>query len=179
VIVRGGGAGVVLYVITAGCLPFDEPSLPALFEHITKADYVTPPWFSEELCALLRKILCVNPAERITLEQLAVDPWVTAGGSMQIAPGTMTPIANDEASNIFSSNSVSAFDVQPSQAQALRGFSRVNAFILISAAIDLSAIFEQRKVLPLLPPLELHRSQVLLILLPATRMIFVLRNSDS
>ena len=151
-------AGVVLYVIMAGCLPYDEPSLPALFEHITKAKYEVPGWFSKEVCTTLRKMMTVDPKERITLEELAQDPWVTAGG-YKPAVGTMTEVDKEEVDDIFSANSVSPVDVTASQVnlaaqqQALNGFSRLNAFVLISAAIDLSGIFEQRKVsFPSAPP---------------------------
>lgn len=53
-----------LYVLTAGALPFDEPNLGALFSKISRADYHTPAWFSEELAHLLHAILNPNPKER-------------------------------------------------------------------------------------------------------------------
>jgi hypothetical protein len=63
-IVLGTCAGVCLYVLTAGALPFDEPNLGALFSKISRADYHTPAWFSEELAHLLHAILNPNPKER-------------------------------------------------------------------------------------------------------------------
>lgn len=56
--------GVCLYVITAGALPFDEPNLGALFSKISRADYHTPAWFSEELGHLLHAIINPKPNER-------------------------------------------------------------------------------------------------------------------
>ena len=53
-----------LYVITAGALPFDEPTLGTLFTKISKADYHTPAWFSEELAHLLQAIITPNPKDR-------------------------------------------------------------------------------------------------------------------
>uniref|UniRef100_A0A061S7T9 non-specific serine/threonine protein kinase n=1 Tax=Tetraselmis sp. GSL018 TaxID=582737 RepID=A0A061S7T9_9CHLO len=145
--------GVVLYVIMAGCLPFDEPSLPALFRAITQAEYETPPWFSPRVCGLLRRMICVDPAQRITVEQLRRDPWVCEGG-YEPHGGTMAPLAEAEAQDIFAANSVSQEDIKASQLslaaldptqRGLGESSRLNAFILISAAIDLSGMFEQRK----------------------------------
>ena len=56
-----------LYVITAGALPFDEPNLGALFHKISKAEYHTPTWFSEELAHLLHAILVPDPKARSVL----------------------------------------------------------------------------------------------------------------
>lgn len=57
-------AGVCLFVITAGALPFDEPNLGLLFKKINKADYQTPAWFSRELAHLLRAIITPDPKDR-------------------------------------------------------------------------------------------------------------------
>ncbi len=57
-------AGVCLYVIAAGALPFDEPNLGALFQKIARAEYHTPTWLSEELAHLLRAILTPDPKAR-------------------------------------------------------------------------------------------------------------------
>ena len=57
-------AGVCLFVITAGALPFDEPNLGMLFKKIQKADYQTPAWFSRDLAHLLRAIITPDPKDR-------------------------------------------------------------------------------------------------------------------
>ena len=57
-------AGVCLFVITAGALPFDEPNLGLLFKKIQKADYQTPAWFSKELAHLLHAIITPDPKDR-------------------------------------------------------------------------------------------------------------------
>lgn len=67
--------GVILYVFLAGFLPFDEPTMSALFRKIQKADYSFPSWFSNEVKALLEKILVVEPERRMTLEDIMKDPW--------------------------------------------------------------------------------------------------------
>ena len=50
-------AGCCLYTVVAGYLPFDEPTLPALFRKISTADYPEPPWFSSGLCEVLKRML--------------------------------------------------------------------------------------------------------------------------
>ena len=52
-------AGVLLYVILAGNLPFDEPNLPNLFKKISRADYSIPTWFTRDMTSLFKAIL--NP----------------------------------------------------------------------------------------------------------------------
>ena len=73
--------GVILYVFLAGFLPFDEPTMSALFRKIQKADFSYPSWFSDDVKSLLNKILVVNPKERITLEEVMQDPWYMRGDS--------------------------------------------------------------------------------------------------
>ena len=39
--------GVILYVLLAGFLPFDEPTMTALFRKIQSADFAYPSWFTQ------------------------------------------------------------------------------------------------------------------------------------
>lgn len=71
--------GVILYVLLAGFLPFDEQTMAALFRKIGKADYSYPTWFSDEVKHLLDRILVVSPTDRWSLDQIMTHPWVTAG----------------------------------------------------------------------------------------------------
>ena len=67
--------GVILYVLLAGFLPFDEPTMSALFRKIQKAEYSYPSWFSDEARALLDRILVPDPNKRITLDEILTDAW--------------------------------------------------------------------------------------------------------
>jgi serine/threonine protein kinase len=67
--------GVILYVLLAGFLPFDEPTMSALFRKIQKAEFSYPSWFSPEVKALLDKILVAQPEKRISLLEVKADPW--------------------------------------------------------------------------------------------------------
>lgn len=72
--------GVILYVLLAGFLPFDEPTMSALFRKIQKAEFSYPSWFSEPVRSILDRILVSDPETRATLKDLQTDPWVLAGG---------------------------------------------------------------------------------------------------
>lgn len=65
----GRCTGVVLYVMLAGCLPFEEPDLATLFRRISRAQYDVPPWFSSEQRQLLAKMLVIDPDERCVKDQ--------------------------------------------------------------------------------------------------------------
>lgn len=67
--------GVILYVLLAGFLPFEEKTIAALFSKIKVADYSYPSWFSSEAKSLLDGILVANPTKRFTLDQVKNHPW--------------------------------------------------------------------------------------------------------
>lgn len=68
--------GVILYVLLAGFLPFDEGTIMALFSKIQKAEFTYPKWFSQEVRALLDQVLVADPKVRISLTQLKEHPWM-------------------------------------------------------------------------------------------------------
>ncbi|XP_037496241.1 CBL-interacting serine/threonine-protein kinase 9 isoform X2 [Jatropha curcas] len=71
--------GVILYVLMAGYLPFDEPSLRELYKQICSADYTCPSWFSSGAKKLVKRILDPNPMTRITIPEILEDEWFKKG----------------------------------------------------------------------------------------------------
>eukprot|EP01029_Cantina_marsupialis_P032171 TRINITY_DN95_c1_g1_i1.p1 TRINITY_DN95_c1_g1~~TRINITY_DN95_c1_g1_i1.p1 ORF type:complete len:425 (+),score=151.26 TRINITY_DN95_c1_g1_i1:102-1376(+) len=71
--------GVILFVLLAGFLPFDEPTMAALFRKIKKAEFSYPKWFKPEIRDLLDTILVTDPTKRLTLGELRKHPWYTNG----------------------------------------------------------------------------------------------------
>lgn len=67
--------GVILFVLVAGYLPFDEIDLPTLYKKINAAEFSCPFWFSQGLRSLIHKILDPNPKSRIRIEGIKKDPW--------------------------------------------------------------------------------------------------------
>ncbi|KAF3931918.1 hypothetical protein ABW20_dc0100602 [Dactylellina cionopaga] len=67
--------GVILYVMLCGRLPFDDDYIPTLFKKIAQGTYHIPTYLSRESVALLKKMLVVNPVNRITVPEIKQDPW--------------------------------------------------------------------------------------------------------
>lgn len=71
--------GVILFVLLAGYLPFDDSNIVNLYKKISCAEYTCPPWFSFGAMKLITRILDPNPVTRITIPQLLQEEWFKKG----------------------------------------------------------------------------------------------------
>jgi len=137
--------GVILYVLLAGFLPFDESSMNALFKKIQAADYSYPRWFSPEVRSLLDKILVVDVATRLTIAQIKEDPWVTANGTLTfphvIETNNNTPTEVDLDNAV--KESAEEQDSGKAKPEEREPKARLNAFEIISQSggLGLDKIF--------------------------------------
>jgi serine/threonine protein kinase len=143
--------GVMLYVILAGCLPFDEDSMMALFEKITTGEYSIPAWISEDASAFLQRMLQVDPRKRPTVQQLCEMPWIreqydaAVGNAKELERFSSLALPGDDVC-LFDS------DASLSKSNSIRELAernsvddkQWNAFELINDFFDISAIFEAK-----------------------------------
>ncbi|KAK2956557.1 putative CBL-interacting protein kinase 23 [Blattamonas nauphoetae] len=71
--------GIILFVMMAGYLPFEESNTLELFKVIKKAQFQYPPFFPDGPRDLINKILVSDPNKRCTMEEILSDPWFTQG----------------------------------------------------------------------------------------------------
>lgn len=62
--------GVILYATLSGRLPFDNPSLPRLLASIQKGHFRMASAFSPDAADLIRRMLQIDPRDRISLSQI-------------------------------------------------------------------------------------------------------------
>ncbi|CAN6206472.1 unnamed protein product [Urochloa humidicola] len=71
--------GVVLFVLAAGYLPFNDASLVNMYRKIYAGKFRCPSWFSPALRDLLRRVLHPDPAARIDADGIVAHQWFVAG----------------------------------------------------------------------------------------------------
>ncbi|XP_075489349.1 CBL-interacting serine/threonine-protein kinase 3-like isoform X2 [Primulina tabacum] len=71
--------GVILFVLLAGYLPFDDANLMNLYSKISSAEFTCPSWFSFGAMKLIARILEPNPLKRITIPEILEDEWFKKG----------------------------------------------------------------------------------------------------
>ncbi|XP_061951623.1 CBL-interacting serine/threonine-protein kinase 24-like [Populus nigra] len=136
--------GVILFVLMAGYLPFEETDLPTLYRKINAAEYSCPFWFSPGAKALIDKILNPNPKTRIGIEGIKKHPWFQKN---------YEPVGHREDEEVNLDDVHAVFDDIEDQyvAEQLEnnegGPLVMNAFemITLSQGLNLSALFDRRQ----------------------------------
>ncbi|WCJ41222.1 CBL-interacting protein kinase 23 [Euphorbia peplus] len=138
--------GVILFVLMAGYLPFEESNLMSLYKKIFKADFTCPPWFSTSAKKLIKRILDPNPVTRITIAEVIENEWFKKGYS----PPTFeqADVSLDDVNSIFN-DSVECQNLVVERREAPVGPvapTNMNAFELISTSqgLNLSSLFEKQ-----------------------------------
>lgn len=132
--------GVILYVLMAGYLPFDEPNLMTLYKKIHRAEFTCPPWFSPGARRLIMKILDPSPRTRITAAQIYKNEWFKKG----YTPATFDKDVNislDDIDAVFSeSNEHMVTETRDAKPVAMNAFELIS----LSRGLNLSGLFETR-----------------------------------
>lgn len=69
-------AGVMLYALLVGQLPFNDNNIQKLYQKIQAGIKTLPSFLSKDACDLIRKMLTVDPRRRITVREVLSHPWI-------------------------------------------------------------------------------------------------------
>ncbi|CAN6481725.1 unnamed protein product [Victoria cruziana] len=133
-------AGVVLFVLLAGYLPFHDLNLMEMYRKISKGDFKCPYWFSPEARKLLIRVLDPNPSTRITIAAIMVHSWFEQGYKPINAPA----LGNDSTPGDVEAAFTSDAEAESSDKLVIKP-SCMNAFDIISLSpgFNLSGLFEK------------------------------------
>ena len=114
---------------SAGFLPFQEDNIVAMYRKIYRGDFKCPPWFSLEARRLVTKLLDPNPMTRITIAKIRDSFWFKKSLPKSILTKEEQKFQEYEKSPFKDSETLNAFHI-----------------ILLSEGLDLSPLFEEKKV---------------------------------
>uniref|UniRef100_A0A7C9DFZ7 non-specific serine/threonine protein kinase n=1 Tax=Opuntia streptacantha TaxID=393608 RepID=A0A7C9DFZ7_OPUST len=142
--------GVILFVLLAGYLPFQDSNLMEMYRKIGKAEFKFPNWFPYEVRKLLLKILDPNPKTRISMAKIMENPWFRKGFDPKLlepgsGPDDVNPGIQDPSNSISSLAESPCTGTVEGKQEIARPYN-LNAFDIISYSegFDLSALFEEK-----------------------------------
>jgi len=71
-------AGIILYTLLVGRLPFEDDNLTQLYKKIQSGIFHMPSWLSKDAKSMINSMLQVNPKNRSNIQQLLKHPWINA-----------------------------------------------------------------------------------------------------
>ncbi|CAN8290652.1 unnamed protein product [Cochlearia groenlandica] len=136
--------GVILFVLMAGYLPFEDSNLTSLYKKIFKAEFTCPPWFSASAKKLIKRILDPNPATRITFAEVIENEWFKKG--YKAPKYENANVTLDDVDAIFDESGESKNLVVERREDGLKNPVTMNAFELISTSqgLNLGSLFEKQ-----------------------------------
>ncbi|KAL6620029.1 hypothetical protein ACP70R_035168 [Stipagrostis hirtigluma subsp. patula] len=140
--------GVILFVLMAGYLPFQDSNLMEMYRKIGKGDFKCPPWFPSDVRKLVSRILDPNPRTRMPITKIVECFWFKKGLDSKLIRKNMEMkgkvTAVPDVNTIFSSTGSSSSKVVDEKQDAAK-VTNLNAFDIISLSegFDLSGLFEE------------------------------------
>lgn len=128
--------GVILFVLLAGYLPFQDDNLVNMYRKIYRGDFKCPGWLSSDARRLVTKLLDPNPNTRITIDKVMDSTWFKKPAARSKNEPIITTTTEAEAEDLD-------FSVHKSKEES----ETLNAFhiIALSEGFDLSPLFEEKK----------------------------------
>ncbi|KAF5748128.1 CBL-interacting protein kinase 25 [Tripterygium wilfordii] len=130
--------GVILYVLLAGFLPFQDENVVNMYRKVFKADYEFPPWFSTDSRRLISKILVSDQERRITIPAIMRVPWFRKGFAGPIALSIQEPGSEKTEDHTEPAEKTK----MPSSPKFLNAFEFISS---MSSGFHLSSLFENKR----------------------------------
>ncbi|KAG6591537.1 CBL-interacting serine/threonine-protein kinase 5, partial [Cucurbita argyrosperma subsp. argyrosperma] len=127
--------GVILYVLLAGFLPFQDENIMTMYKKVFKAEFECPPWFSAEAKRLISKILVVDPERRITIGAITRVPWFRKDFSRSLS-FTMKELVTAKTEDS---------DSESPKLSTPKFFNAFEFISTMSSGFDLSSLFENKR----------------------------------
>ncbi|KAG5225195.1 CBL-interacting serine/threonine-protein kinase [Salix suchowensis] len=134
--------GVILYVLLAGFLPFQDENVMKMYRKIFKAEYEFHPWFSADARRLISRILVADPDRRITIPAMMRNHWFLKGFSRPTAFPIQESIMD---MNVQDQELDSCSAVAKPEASSPKFFNAFELISSMSSGFDLSGLFETEK----------------------------------
>ncbi|KAK9098252.1 hypothetical protein Syun_025297 [Stephania yunnanensis] len=131
--------GVILYVLLAGYLPFQDDNVVAMYKKIYKGDFKCPAWFSPEARKIVTKLLDPNPATRITIAKLIETPWFKKPLPRSVSGEKLKETKQFEQD--IDDDNENENSLKAKQTETLNAFHLIS----FSQGFDLSPLFEEKK----------------------------------
>ncbi|PIA53289.1 hypothetical protein AQUCO_00900101v1 [Aquilegia coerulea] len=139
--------GVILFVLLAGYLPFDDSNLMTLYKKISMAEFSFPSWLSLNAKTLLTRILDPNPMNRITIPEILEDEWFKKGYKVPVFDEKYDTNLDDVEAVFKDSEEYHVTEKKEEQPAAVGQPAAMNAFELISMSrgLNLGNLFDEQE----------------------------------
>ncbi|KAH7523971.1 CBL-interacting serine/threonine-protein kinase 5 [Ziziphus jujuba] len=128
--------GVILFVLLAGFLPFQDENIMKMYRKVFKAEFECPPWFSSEARRLISKLLVADPDRRITIPAIMRVSWFRKDFTRPVAFSAQEPVPDNKLEENDDSKSLS------SSPKFFNAFEFISS---MSSGFDLSNLFESKR----------------------------------
>ncbi|KAK9182708.1 hypothetical protein WN944_025854 [Citrus x changshan-huyou] len=129
--------GVILFVLLAGYLPFDDSNLLAMYKKVNRRDYQFPSFVSKPARSLIYQLLDPNPKTRMSIEKIMNISWFQKSLQQRRKTGQESSLFE---LGVADNNKYILKEKIPDMVS-------MNAFdiISLSSGLDLSGLFEAKK----------------------------------
>lgn len=127
--------GIILYLLLAGCLPFNEANIAVMYQKMYLRDFEFPCWISKSAQRVISRLLDPNPQNRITIEELIRISWFKKSLELNQVSFDLSP--HEDLLNTCEAPEEVKFDPIET-AQTMNAFD----IISLSSGLDLSGLFE-------------------------------------